>query len=394
VWGSFLRKEKTMAKRIKTKYPGVFFIKTKDPQTKKPTKAFYIRYRKNGKAVEEKAGYANRGMTAARANTLRSQKIEGNLDTNAEQRAKVQAKKKAEENRWTLTRLWEDYKKTKPVGKALDTDDGRFKNYIAPEFGNKTPIELNTWMVNGFKSRLLKKLAPQTVAHVLGIIKRIIRYGELNDLCDIPAKRQLTIKMPKFDNRKTENLSDNQISALLKAADNDENWKAKGLIYLALSSGMRRGEMLNLQWSDIDFDSGFITLWDTKSGKIQKVPLNDMSKQILSELPRTENSFVFPGKKDEPLKNIYPALRRIRKNAGLPKDVRPLHSLRHAYASKLASEGVGLYTVQKLLRHSDPRMTQRYSELADQALKDGSKLAGKLFSQLKEKSSEQIIKIG
>lgn len=74
--------------------------------------------------------------------------------------------------------------------------------------------------------------------------------------------------------------------------------------------------------------------------------------------------------------------------------MRLLHSLRHAFGSKLATEGVELYTIQKLLRHSDPRMTQRYSELADKALINGSAKAGELFSQIKKDSDNKEVQAG
>ncbi|HQC19863.1 MAG TPA: tyrosine-type recombinase/integrase, partial [Smithella sp.] len=66
--------------------------------------------------------------------------------------------------------------------------------------------------------------------------------------------------------------------------------------------------------------------------------------------------------------------------AGLPADFRPLHGLRHTYASMLASSGkVDLYTLQKLLTHKSPVMTQRYAHLRDEALRNASTLAGQII---------------
>ena len=67
---------------------------------------------------------------------------------------------------------------------------------------------------------------------------------------------------------------------------------------------------------------------------------------------------------------IYSILSKIKKEAGLPKDFRPLHGLRHHYASMLASSGkVDMYVLQKLLTHKSPLMTQRYAHLRDEALR-------------------------
>ena len=78
-------------------------------------------------------------------------------------------------------------------------------------------------------------------------------------------------------------------------------------------------------------------------------------------------------------------MNRIKKHAGLPKGFRPLHGLRHVYASMLASSGkVDLYTLQKLLTHKDPRMTQRYAHLRDEAIKRASDVAGTLIRDIFE----------
>lgn len=73
--------------------------------------------------------------------------------------------------------------------------------------------------------------------------------------------------------------------------------------------------------------------------------------------------------------------RRIREKAGLPPDFRPFHGLRHTYASRLASSGkVDLYTLQKLLTHESPDMTQRYAHLSDEAMKRAAAVADEIFS--------------
>ncbi len=82
------------------------------------------------------------------------------------------------------------------------------------------------------------------------------------------------------------------------------------------------------------------------------------------------------------------ASRRIRERAGLPEDFRPLHSLRHVYASMLASSGkVDMYTLKKLMTHKSPLMTQRYTHLRDEALKRASDLAGDIIDKAATSSS-------
>jgi len=80
-------------------------------------------------------------------------------------------------------------------------------------------------------------------------------------------------------------------------------------------------------------------------------------------------------------KDVKGVTRRIRDRAKLPKDFRPLHGLRHSYASMLASSGkVDMYWLQKLLTHKSPQMTQRYAHLRDEVLKNASDIAGDIVS--------------
>ena len=83
-------------------------------------------------------------------------------------------------------------------------------------------------------------------------------------------------------------------------------------------------------------------------------------------------------------------INRIKTRADLPTDFRPLHGLRHAYASMLASSGkVDMYTLQKLLTHKHPSMTQRYAHLRDETLKQAADLAGDLISQAVSESKDE-----
>ena len=97
--------------------------------------------------------------------------------------------------------------------------------------------------------------------------------------------------------------------------------------------------------------------------------------------------------------DINHQVRAIANEAGLPKSFRPLHGLRHVYASMLASSGkVDMYTLQKLLTHKSPIMTQRYAHLRDEALKQASDVAGEEISKAleiaKARNEPQLISNG
>ena len=118
-----------------------------------------------------------------------------------------------------------------------------------------------------------------------------------------------------------------------------DNTQAANLMKLALVTGMRRGEMFKLKWKGVDFERGFLHIRDPKGGPDQKIPLNEPAKKLLKFHEKTESEFVFPGHGGGQRVTISKAVNRIRARANLPKDFRPLHGLRHTYASMLASSG-------------------------------------------------------
>ena len=375
-------------RRNKTDYPGVHFVMGTAVSTGKPEKIYYIRYRKNGKLIEEKAGRQFQDdMTPARASNLRGLKIEGKQPSNAEKRQADKELKAAENNKWTIDRLYKAYKKQNPQLKGWHTYESQYEKWLKPTFEKKEPEDILQLNVDRLRLKMLKKKSPQTVKHVLALLRRIINFGVRKQLC---KGLRFEIQMPSVDNAKTEDLSTDQFKKLLETIEADKHPIAGSMMKIALFTGMRRGEMFRLKWSDIDFHRGFINIRDPKGGRDEKIPLNDPTKRLLDSLEKS-SEFVFPGRQGGQRINIGKQVAKIRDDAGLPKDFRPLHGLRHTYASMLASSGqVDMYTLQKLLTHKSPQMTQRYAHLRDEALKRASETAGTLFNQVSSSNKDKI----
>jgi integrase len=361
--------------RYKTNYPGVFFIEGTSAGGK-PERIYYIVYRKHGKLIEEKAGRQFKDdMTPARASKIRTQRIEGDLPTNRERR---EAANKFQEL-WTVNRLWEEYIRNRPI-KGIAQDRCRFQKYIQPVWGGKQPHEILPLDVDRMRLRYLKDKAPQTVKNTLALLRRIINFGTNKGLC---PGLSFKIELPKVNNLKTEDLTAGQLIALLEAIEQDQNIQASNFMKMVLFTGMRRGELFKLRWEDVDFNRGFIHIrWNPKGGQDQKIPLNPAARDLLQNHPRTGSPYIFPGRGGRQRVDINKQVNRIKEQAGLPKDFRPLHGLRHTYASMLASSGeVDLYVLQRLLTHKSAIMTQRYAHLRDEALKRASSLAGSLINE-------------
>ena len=375
--------------RHKTDYPGVTYIEATGPKGKKIERVYYIRYRRNGVMVEEKVGrqYQN-AMTEARASQIRADRIRGKEKSNRERRETERTAREEAKGRWTVYKLWKEYERQKEETKSFRIDKNWFEKYLEEPFGDKEPQEIIQLDVDRLRIKLLKKLSPQSVKHILALLRRIVNFGVQKQLCqDLSFK----IQLPEVHNNKTEDLTPEQLQNLLKAIDESEDLVAANMMRIALFTGIRRGEMFKLKWDDIDFHKGFISLRDPKGKEPQKIPLNDSAKSVFESIPRNKSGFVFTMNNGKPFTtDLRRRLNRIRDKAKIPEDFRALHGLRHVYASMLASSGqVDMYTLQKLLTHKSPLMTQRYAHLRDETLRKASTLVGSIIEKAVKANNEK-----
>jgi integrase len=219
-----------------------------------------------------------------------------------------------------------------------------------------------------------KPYAVGTVVSVLSLLRRIASFGVKRRLC---GGLSFAVTIPKGAKQKTEDMTGEQMAKYIRTCREWPDPQEGNFQLLALYSGMRRSEIRNLKWSDVDFQRGFIVFRDPKSGQDERIPMNDAVEELLqAHLGEKERvGYVFTGEKGGPRgeRQIGESSRAIRDAAGLPKDFRPNHGLRHTFASHLASSGaVDILTLSKLLTHKGVAVTMRYSHLTDAALKRGS----------------------
>ena len=340
----------------------------------KPDFYLVLRFTVDGQKKQEALGWASEGWTLAKARAELAKLKEAARTgsgpaTLEEKRAQAKAAREAERAKPTISRLWEIYQDGKGEYSNKPSDFSNYKHLSA--FYARQPESIKTHEVSALaKSLEAQDKSPQTVQHVLELLRRLINFGAKQQLCSRPTGLQFT--MPKLDNQKTECLTPEQGRALIDVLVNAKDQNLASLVRLALATGMRRGALLALQWDDLDFRTGHITLRgeSAKSGKTSQIPMTAAARGILEGIERTASPFVFPGRSGGQRQDFRRMARRVRDKAGLPADFRPLHGLRHAYASMLISSGeVDLFVLQKLLTHGSPAMTQRYSHLRDEALR-------------------------
>jgi len=346
--------------RVSTEYSGVYFVKLTNQD-----QSFFIRYKRNGKSVEEKAGRSNQGWNAEKAYQLRTERLSETSAAGNEMHSKSDLHSQQD---WTFSKIFSEYLRLRSKLKGRANDVYRFKNYLEKEFANITPSCVTQDDIRRFKHNLQnRELKPATIRHVLELLRRLANFAAKNNLC---SGLSFKIQMPKVENYKTEELTNAQLQKLMQVLEEESDIQVSNLVRLALYTGMRRGELFNLNWVDIDFYNKTITVKSDKKGDQPTIPLNEMAEKVLVEHAHTENGskFVFPGRGGKKRTECKRPLLRIRKKAGLPDDFRILQGLRHVYASMLVSSGkVDLETLQSLLTQKSPLMTQRYAHLLDES---------------------------
>lgn len=191
-----------------------------------------------------------------------------------------------------------------------------------------------------------------------------IRWGYLREN---PAKQ---VRPLKSDDRKPVRfLTVKECTKLLDAADHE----LKPILYAFLNTGMRKAELENLQWADVDLQRKRISIkskenWDPKTSE-REIPLSDDTVGLFKEMKATQRSpkstsYVFPiidfGRSHNWIRR---ELIKTAERAGI-EDLTKIHTLRHTFASHLVMQGVDLPTVGKLMGHTDIATTMIYAHLA------------------------------
>jgi integrase/GNAT superfamily N-acetyltransferase len=240
--------------------------------------------------------------------------------------------------------------------------------------------------VDNLRLRMLRSgKSAGTTKNALELLRRIINFGVKKGLCSWQNPSRLHFEMPKLNNVKTEMLNEEERKRFLEAIETAPNRKVANLMLMAYYTGMRRNELFGLKWEHIDFENGFINIVGerqegAKSNRDERIPLSQLVRELLGKVEHGEGPYVFPGRDGKSrLTDVSNQVNTIKKAANLPKDFRPLHGLRHTFASVAVSNGVPLSHVQKLLTHKDPTLTQRYAHLEDGALKRSAQVVGNLL---------------
>lgn len=175
------------------------------------------------------------------------------------------------------------------------------------------------------------------------------------------------VKKPTEPRGRVRWLDDNERARLLQACKESSNAWLYPCVVLSLSTGMRKSELFNLQWQNVDLRGGYLILHETKNNERRRVPLSGLGLELLKEhskVRRLDSPLLFPGTihKNKPIDLRMPFENAL-KQAGI-NDFH-WHDLRHCCASYLVMSGASLIEVGAVLGHKSIAMTQRYSHLSE-----------------------------
>jgi len=336
-----------------------------------------------------------RKVTRTTTNLELAKEIEGKLLVNIGRKENDLERKKPSP---TLGTVWKKYETWAIENKkSWRTDKYYYEKHLKPLFGVKpldriSPFDVERLMLSMKKGKSNRDMpyAMATIKHQVVLLSRLFnlarQWGMYSD--QNPCNN---VKKPKLNNKVTEFLTDDEKDRLLEVLDKWDNKMSSSIIKFALYTGFRRGEIFKLTWEDVDIERKTAILRDPKGKTDPIIPLSSKALEILRSVPRKlDTPWIFYGKNGKQRTDFKGPWQRIRKEAKLPQNFR-FHGLRHHFASTLASNGVDLYTIQKLLTHKDASTTQRYAHLSDQTLRNAVDLADKL---IEPKTKPKIVNLG
>jgi integrase len=267
--------------------------------------------------------------------------------------------------KWTYGQLLDRYLEYAKVTKKPSTyeTDTYWAKHLRAAFGSMRLKEVSAEKVTTYlENKLADGLKPATVAHHLALLKHsftmAVKWGLL------PSNPLRDVRLPvKVNNARSRYLTPEEIERLLAVCPSH----LRPLVVTGLHTGMRKGEITNLRWEQVDLPNRVIVLPDTKNGDQRGIPLNQTMIDLLSGLQTSAiGPWVFPNPKTgKPYRKDantawYTALKKA--------DLQGLHfhDLRHTTGSHLRMQGTDLFTIKEILGHKDLRMTARYAHVGQQ----------------------------
>ena len=213
---------------------------------------------------------------------------------------------------------------------------------------------------------LAESRSPATVVRYLAALSIVftVAVNEWEWVQENPAKK---VKRPTEPDGRVRFLDDDERQRLLVACKESSSEWLYMCVILALSSGMRKAELMGLKWPDVNLKDGYLILHKTKNGTRRRVPLSGLALTLLKEhnkIRRLDTPLLFPSERNpqQPI-DLRSAFEYAKERAEIKEF--HWHDLRHCTASYLAMNNASLAEIAEILGHKTLAMVKRYAHLSD-----------------------------
>jgi integrase len=335
------------------KFEGVFYRERKELFNGRPDKTFEICWNEAGRKRWKTIGRLSRGVTAEAARLARMEILSGKTTVPADQGL-------------TVAEVLADWRaaRTRPTPSVKSS-----VKRLTADLGQVRLRDLSLARLDGYKQALRRQgLADSSIGFMLtwlgAAVNQAIRHGRWAGFN--PLSRAAGFRMPVPDNKGERWLRPDEADRLLAALKvSSPTWHDLALV--SLHTGARLGELYRLRAGDVSAESSTAIL-QGKSGRREPVSLTPEALEAILTRGKRPGELVFGGSGGKAPRDARPFMAAV-DLLGLNEGVTDrrhrvwFHTLRHTFASWLVQGGTDLYTVQRLLRHASPDMTQRYAHL-------------------------------
>src|SRR5438477_4871418 len=240
--------------------------------------------------------------------------------------------------------------------KSIRTERNRVKRWVK-DLGMRPIGQITRAQIESWRREKMSRCKPATINRDLSRLRHMLNIAVEWELLEESPMQGM--KFLRENNARTRYLSVGECHRLI---DSCMAPHIRAIVTVALHTGMRLGEILNLRWQDLDFSSGFILVRDSKNGQARQVPMDSMISTLLRSWPRLSNLVFTSVLTGGRIVDVRTGFQNACKRAGLT-DLH-FHDLRHTFASQFVMSGGSLYTCQRVLGHKAINMTQRYAHLS------------------------------
>ncbi|WP_043350477.1 tyrosine-type recombinase/integrase [Cupriavidus basilensis] len=274
---------------------------------------------------------------------------------------------KSEIKQTTLAQLLDRYGEEISTAKRGSRSEayriGRFKQQDLVKY---SLLAITPQMIASWRDARLKEVSPGTVLRELQLLGHVFSVAIREWAIALPANPVSLVSKPSAGKPRDRVLTPTQREALVGSCGQCQNPWIKPVVVFALETAARRGEILALNWKDVDLNHNTAGLKITRTGQPRIVPLSPPCASMLASLPRSVSGPVFPVSV-EALKQAY---ERAVGRAGIHDFT--FHDLRHDALTRLAGQGFSVLELRAISGHATANMLQRYVSI------DARELARKL----------------